>query len=334
MTSGAPWSVKGIDPKTREIAKDLARRSGMTLGEWLTHVIAEDGPEDGPALPSARKAADRPPSENRTPRRGDDLERVLEALHDLSSRFEASVQEQSEAAARFDHAIAELKADQARVAERLQAAESGGGGAGKVETLRALEGTLNKVAGHLATGEGRQREALVAMRRELGEEMSRVADQVNRRVREIENSGADAIAQVSAEVTRVGTAVEQRLHRADEVQAAALEKLGGEIARITERLSERISASERRAAVAVEEVGAQVARMADRIHARQERSESELGDRLRQSEERTIKLLEEARQTLDRRLLRAGAPAADEPAAATAFSERWQPVDASDVEAA
>ena len=46
MTSGAPWSVKGIDPKTREIAKDLARRSGMTLGEWLSHVIAEDNDGD------------------------------------------------------------------------------------------------------------------------------------------------------------------------------------------------------------------------------------------------------------------------------------------------
>ena len=95
MTSAAPWSVKGIDPKTREIAKDLARRSGMTLGEWLTHVIAEDGPETQPAA-SIRKAADRPASENRTPRRsGDDLDRVLEALQDLSARFETSVQEQA-----------------------------------------------------------------------------------------------------------------------------------------------------------------------------------------------------------------------------------------------
>ena len=42
MTAGAPWSVKGIDPKAREVAKDLARRSGMTLGEWLNHVILED----------------------------------------------------------------------------------------------------------------------------------------------------------------------------------------------------------------------------------------------------------------------------------------------------
>lgn len=47
MTSGAPWSVKGIDPKAREVAKDLARRSGMNLGEWLNRMILEDdGPED------------------------------------------------------------------------------------------------------------------------------------------------------------------------------------------------------------------------------------------------------------------------------------------------
>lgn len=47
MSSGTPWSVKGIDPKAREVAKDLARRSGMTLGEWLNHMILEDeGPEE------------------------------------------------------------------------------------------------------------------------------------------------------------------------------------------------------------------------------------------------------------------------------------------------
>src|SRR5580698_8597668 len=116
MTSGAPWSVKGIDPKTREIAKDLARRSGMTLGEWLSHVIAEDGELPAAAAPAvARKAAERPASENRTPHRGDDLHRVLEALQELSARFEHAAQEQAETTARFEHAIADLKADQAKV---------------------------------------------------------------------------------------------------------------------------------------------------------------------------------------------------------------------------
>jgi localization factor PodJL len=321
--------VKGIDPKTREIAKDLARQSGMTLGEWLTHMISDDNP----GAPNAqRKAGDRPASENRAPRRGgDDLERVLEALQDLSSRFEASIEEQAETTARFENAIAELKADQAEVAQRLHAAEQaggGGGGSGKVETLRALEGALNKVAGHLAAGEGRQREAMAEMRRELGEEMSRFAGEVNRKALEAENRSADAIAQVGADVTRVATAVEQRLRRADDAQAEALEKLGAEITRITERLSERIAAAERRAAQSVEDVGEQVGRMADRIHARQERNESELADRMRQSEERTAKLLEEARQTIDRRLLRAGAPAGEEQAAASAFAQRWTPVEA------
>src|SRR4051812_22131942 len=42
MSAAAPWSVKGIKPKAREVAKDLARRSGMTLGEWLNRVILED----------------------------------------------------------------------------------------------------------------------------------------------------------------------------------------------------------------------------------------------------------------------------------------------------
>ena len=49
--AAAPWSVKGIEPKAREIAKDLARRSGMTLGEWLNTIILEDSDDDESLLP-------------------------------------------------------------------------------------------------------------------------------------------------------------------------------------------------------------------------------------------------------------------------------------------
>jgi localization factor PodJL len=52
MKPGMPWSVKGIDPETREAAKDAARRSGMTLGEWLNSMILEQQDE----------AADKPPA--------------------------------------------------------------------------------------------------------------------------------------------------------------------------------------------------------------------------------------------------------------------------------
>jgi localization factor PodJL len=59
--------VKGIDPKAREVAKDLARRSGMTLGEWLNQMIIDGGdgdlapppPFDEPAPSYAQRQAPR-----------------------------------------------------------------------------------------------------------------------------------------------------------------------------------------------------------------------------------------------------------------------------------
>ena len=56
MTAASPWSVKGIDPKAREVAKDLARRSGMTLGEWLNQMIIE-GEADAPPFESEHRYA-------------------------------------------------------------------------------------------------------------------------------------------------------------------------------------------------------------------------------------------------------------------------------------
>jgi hypothetical protein len=46
MSQSVPWSVKGVDPDTRETAKVLAQRSGMTLGQWLqTMISGQDEPE-------------------------------------------------------------------------------------------------------------------------------------------------------------------------------------------------------------------------------------------------------------------------------------------------
>lgn len=296
MTSGAPWSVKGIDPKAREIAKDLAHRSGMTLGEWFNQMILEDGAKPEMDETSVEPMAiSRPLGEGARP---DDLSRVLATLEALSARLEFSERHQAQTSARFEAALSDLRIDQAKVAERLQ--KVGGGGRG--DSLRALDVALGQLGKHIQEGEGRNREALVAVRHEIKDEINRVAVQMDLKVQELENRGTDAIAQVGAEVTRVASVVEQRLRRADDAQAEALEKLGAEIARITERLSERIAAAERRSAQAIDDVGEQMARVTDRIHQRQERTLSEIGDRMRQSEERTARLLEDAREKIERRL--------------------------------
>lgn len=46
MKFGVPWSVKGIRPEARETAREAARRSGMSLGEWLNATILHQAAQD------------------------------------------------------------------------------------------------------------------------------------------------------------------------------------------------------------------------------------------------------------------------------------------------
>jgi localization factor PodJL len=43
MTAGGRWNLKGLRPETVEAAREAARRSGLSLGEWLNDVIRERG---------------------------------------------------------------------------------------------------------------------------------------------------------------------------------------------------------------------------------------------------------------------------------------------------
>src|SRR3954469_18985997 len=99
MSAAAPWSVKGIDPKAREVAKDLARRSGMTLGDWLNRVILEDsaGPPEAPANEPGGKE---PPA--------DELGRFDAALERLAARIETAEHRSSVAITGVDQTVVGL----------------------------------------------------------------------------------------------------------------------------------------------------------------------------------------------------------------------------------
>src|SRR5438270_3041763 len=47
MTSGFPWQVKGVRQRTRETAREAARRSGMSVGAWLDGVITDSAVDAG-----------------------------------------------------------------------------------------------------------------------------------------------------------------------------------------------------------------------------------------------------------------------------------------------
>ena len=476
---GAPWSVKGIDPKAREVAKELARRSGMTLGEWLNRVILEDDlPEE---VTSEAHFGARPtravfetsksfqPSQL-SAARPDELGRVAYALDRLTDRIEASEtrtglaisgvehsvrhavariesaeRETMAYAARHDAAAERLEAEQNRYGERLRRVEMDAAGPRSVEALKALEQSVSRVAGHLYEGETRTRETMTGLEARIaraeafaggdtdvmieevvsrlgqrladaetrttealdglrgslaeldrrmtsgegaapsdldqrfetlaeqltrrvedarseiagrlanssvgqvearlaelaaqlnaaeqrqaraidamGREVLTMAETLHKRVQSAEQRSGEAIEQVGGEIARIAGAVESRLGRVDQLHAEALERLGTEIGRITERLTDRLLQSERRAAQAIDDVGEQVAKVTERVEQRHERASSDLAERIRQSEERTQRLLNEARRSLVER-----PPATPEaPVEATPAVSRAAPIEA------
>ncbi len=45
MTASVPWSVNAVEPDTWATAREAARRSGVSVGEWLEAAIRETAGE-------------------------------------------------------------------------------------------------------------------------------------------------------------------------------------------------------------------------------------------------------------------------------------------------
>lgn len=327
MTAATPWSVKGIDPKAREVAKDLARRSGMTLGEWLNRMILEDeGPEDAvseadlarrpaPAyFESLRRETDAPRRVEAAEHPADEMGRIAIALDRLSERLEASEgrtglaingvehsvraalarieaaeREHIAVAARFEGAVEEVAGQQTRMTERLRRIEDEAAGPRSVEAMRALEGALGKVANHLYEGETRTRDMLGA----LEARMERVEAQ----------GGSESPGLIEEVVGRVSN----RLSEAEGRTAEALENLRASFASLDGRLN-TVEAGEapgidRRleelAARLTERVEQARVEMTQKLHAsadgrfdRMERRLGEMTEHVRAAEQRSAQAIE------------------------------------------
>lgn len=192
MSAAAPWSVKGIDPKAREIAKDLARRSGMTLGEWLNSMIMEDGEDEDGVTPLPRRphVAEMFERRGRSRRLDDAYEadesgrRMGASLEAIAARLEAAERRSTVAIQGVDQAVSgllrRLEEQDARAAvtgrriddiaeelreghRRLRRFENDTGPKTE-EGFKALETSLGALTGRLYDIEERQRVGATEMR--------------------------------------------------------------------------------------------------------------------------------------------------------------------------
>ncbi|WP_395945237.1 hypothetical protein [Brevundimonas sp.] len=476
MSAAAPWSVKGIDPKAREVAKDLARRSGMTLGEWLNSMIMEDEDEGYATLPRRSAGPEAYERRGRT-RRLDDAydttdegwQRISASIDAIAGRLEAAERRSTVAIQGVDQAVAGLvrrldgqdaqtkgharriddiaeelkeghrrlrtferdtgphtqetfgkveqslgalagrlydieerqRAGVADLRERMEAVEKAAGpGVGTdllaqvgarldqaqsrtTEALKTLERSFAELDQRMRAAEGRiepegvrdaarfeklaetlsrqietnraemmQRldaaetgaridrieravqsvgDQLKASEQKgvqgleaMGREVLKIAQNLNARMQTVESDAAgrtatitravsDAVgrkveadlsrhsARLDQEFARHVDRVDQRLTASDDRHALALEKLGGEITRISDQLSDRIAQSERRSQQALDDIARRLSESSDKIEQRYDRASGELAERMRMSEERTARLVAEARESMDAR---------------------------------
>jgi len=317
--AAAPWSVKGIEPKAREIAKDLARRSGMTLGEWLNTMIMEDGDEDEGFTPLSRRphAADSYERRGRSRRvddvygGGDDqLGRLGASIDAIAARLEAAERRSTVAIQGVDQAVAGLVRrldgqDQAGkdwgrriddIAEELREGHrrlrrfEQEAGPQTAETFGKVEATMGTLAGRLYDIEERQRTGA----NELRQRMDAVEKAAGPGV------GADLLAQVS-----------QRLDQAQNRTAEALRGLERSFAGLDQRLratESRIEPESAREAARFEKLAETLSRSVEanrtemirrldtvETEGRMERIERavlSIGEQVRTSEERSAKAVE------------------------------------------
>ncbi|WP_293676264.1 Localization factor PodJS [uncultured Phenylobacterium sp.] len=318
MSAGAPWSVKGIDPKAREVAKDLARRSGMTLGEWLNRVILDDDlPEEvsaesqfteRPHRAAAQPFRPAPPRLTAVPT-SPDLARVAFALDRLTDRIEASETRTGLAIGGVEHSVRQALAridtterEQAVVAGRLEAtlaetvAEQNGFGErlGRVEAAvgpRSLE-AIRALEGRLARAEP---DAVVeAVLQRLGERIAEAEGRTTQALEALQNSlsaldqrvwsvehGATDHAELKFE-----SLAQVLTHRVEAVRAEVAQKLadsaGGAVETRLAEMAEHIRQAERRSTQAVEEIGRHVLSMAQAVGKKLEEADQRGADAIDQ----------------------------------------------------
>ena len=210
MTLAAPSCVKGIDPRTREIAEDHARRSGLTLREWLGQVIIQDSARSEPEpldLASGNVAV--PFSKHRCEAPGGSL-REIEARE--GSRVEAAEHQAM-------LAIGGMAPSLVAALEKSERAQ--------IAAAARFEGVIDALCSaetHASAGD-------------------HAAEAVDPRP-------AAAIERLGDEVARIIEVVDLRLARNDVAAAQERAKLRTEVAQIVEQLTERIANAERRGAPA------------------------------------------------------------------------------------
>ncbi|HEX3916960.1 MAG TPA: peptidoglycan-binding protein [Caulobacteraceae bacterium] len=159
-------AIAGIERSVREVITriDSAEREQMQVAARVEGDVQEARTEasrlaermDSVAREQAQVAA-RIEAAGRV---GDDVQAAKAEGLRLAERMDSVAREQVQVAARFEGEVQEARNETIRLADRLRQIEDEAAGPRSAEAIRAIEGALGKVAGHVYEGEKRSRESI------------------------------------------------------------------------------------------------------------------------------------------------------------------------------
>jgi len=227
MTQRGPWSVKGIDSRAREVAREAAREEGMTLGAYLNRLILEEGMDnqDGQSNGNQSNASATPlrdTTKTRTAQQKsgshdpsatalDRLTRRIEAAEarstlaitgidqsvvGLLSRLENAEHNQQAMGGHFEGVMDDVKKTYDALDIKVQKIEADDSSATNLRALKALEDALGKLASHVYEENELVSEETSAIKARLETGLSDLNDRIGSIDGQIENKLEMATADV------------------------------------------------------------------------------------------------------------------------------------------
>ncbi|WP_342643974.1 hypothetical protein [Rhodoligotrophos ferricapiens] len=235
MTVGVPWSIKGIDPEAREAAKEAARKSGLTLGQWLTAKIMETAQEPVQGSQPAALIS------GNIQRKLDGLEeRLAELTRQQQQTAAGRLYEERMAHEPVEALLARVDRHERRTVEAFAAINDRLSGIARqvnhtqsnpsVDVSASLEAALRRVVDHIAANEERNRGALQT----LHERLAALSAQAGIA------AGSETVGIDPAEIDSRFEALTARLDEAQEyAEAAARRTMEGVVSDLRSELLER-----------------------------------------------------------------------------------------------
>ncbi|MEZ5997474.1 MAG: peptidoglycan-binding protein [Hyphomonas sp.] len=338
MSQTRPWSVKGIDERAREAAREAATAEGVTLGEYLNRLlIASDPPQPNEVVepltgrhrPSATAASD---ALDRLARRIEATEArstlaitgMDHTILGLVSRLETTEQASSAIAGHVEGMIDELQETFEALQRKVRRMEEDETPRQNLEALKALEQALGKLASHVyeesdltheetqaikgrvESGFAELNERVETMETRVESTLSEAAKRVERAVEQAELRAEGTAKHLAERMSALETNVHSRLagvERSDE----RLDKVEADVSGALEsmegtllRIQDRLNRAETTTDAALKSLESTFASLDQRIETVASQVDPDLADRLRSEfEARFETIMSSVRETVD-----------------------------------